>query len=538
MYIHLDTMQTIRNLLRPVSFPIDSTPNLFYNMKELLDYNPDFFRGCKYKPRGIIERKSIPVNEYVYANYIKKTQEWKIADCGDKSKKANLLLRDSWVERNFFINKIESPIFKEDNISIEFINESDILSPKSIEIIDENVEPIDEDITESPDGCQINFPKVMPNLLELEEFEKFYNDKGVVEIETRGERNQHSIFFRLKDVSKAFDILNLKSTVLHKENCVFEKDIHYVSFIKQNTVLNQHPNINKSIKKHLYLTYEGIIKVCLTSRNKNSKPFRDWATKLLYTHQMGNTEEKQEVAAKLLNTDVRAIQQFFNACSNELPCVYLFSLGKVKDLRESFDISSEVNDDLIVYKYGHTTNMVDRHAAHKNDYGKINNVVLTLVSFCYIDPRYTAQAENDIRLLFKETGLSLKIKGRNELVAFNDTALKLIKSQYKNVGQQYAGFTEVLQNKIIKLENDIINKDKDIENTRLLNIIELNEKNKIISENILMHTIEINNKDSKIRENILMHINELSIKDKIIEEKERVIHSYNLRKKKLVPVII
>ena len=101
-----------------------------------------------------------------------------------------------------------------------------------------------------------------PELLKLEDNEKFKDDdENIIEIETRGQRTPKGIYFLAKDVSKAFNMNNLNSILLHVEKG-YIKDIHYKTFINDNT---------QKTKKQLYLTYLGFLKVIFGSRNYNTK---------------------------------------------------------------------------------------------------------------------------------------------------------------------------------------------------------------------------------------------------------------------------
>ena len=85
--------------IKPTCFKIDTdNDKMYYNSKELFEYIPEFYYGCKTKPRSIIQKKKIPETEFIYANL--KMNEWKLssADC----KKAQLLISKEWVERNIF----------------------------------------------------------------------------------------------------------------------------------------------------------------------------------------------------------------------------------------------------------------------------------------------------------------------------------------------------------------------------------------------------------------------------------------------------
>jgi len=87
------------NTIKPTCFKIDTrNDKMYYNNKDLSMYDPEFYFGCKTKPRNIIQKRKIPETEYVYANL--KINEWKLSsvDC----KKAQLLLSKEWVDKYYF----------------------------------------------------------------------------------------------------------------------------------------------------------------------------------------------------------------------------------------------------------------------------------------------------------------------------------------------------------------------------------------------------------------------------------------------------
>ena len=57
-------------------------------------------------------------------------------------------------------------------------------------------------------------------------------------------------------------------------------------------------------KKELFLTYDGVLKVLFCSQGDRGVRFRKWATRILFTMQMGSQDDKDKIAAEALNTDV------------------------------------------------------------------------------------------------------------------------------------------------------------------------------------------------------------------------------------------
>jgi hypothetical protein len=69
---------------------------MYYNSKELQEYDPVFYYGCKTKPRNIIKKKNIPSTEYLFANL--KKGEWNVSS--DDCKKSQLLISRAWIDAN------------------------------------------------------------------------------------------------------------------------------------------------------------------------------------------------------------------------------------------------------------------------------------------------------------------------------------------------------------------------------------------------------------------------------------------------------
>jgi hypothetical protein len=105
-------------------------------------------------------------------------------------------------------------------------------------------------------------PKII-NLLDNEKFQD--NDGNIIDIETRGERTVDKIYFKVKDVMKGFEINELNKTLI-SFNSVYKIDEHYKYFNCRKFVKNN--NYTRSIKKELFLTYMGFLRLIHVSRNK------------------------------------------------------------------------------------------------------------------------------------------------------------------------------------------------------------------------------------------------------------------------------
>ena len=453
-YIVAQANMASSNTVKPTAFQINPTNDLlYYNSKELQEYDPVFYYGCKTKPRNIIVKKAIPESEYVYANL--KSKEWKMssADC----KKAQLLISKSWVDKHLF--KI---VFTNSNSVPDHI--ADTVNTRVVE-------------EEEEDEKEEKVPEEAPPLLHLNDKEKFHDSDGtIIEIETRGEKNRNKIYFKAADVSKGFGMDSLDNTLLRIDRG-YERNVDYKTFFIRDRLVN---DVSPTIKKCLYLTYHGLLRVLFVSRNKHVKKFQDWAEECLFTIQMGSKEDKIKLGTNILSISPKTYKAVFDTYANKFPCIYLLSLGKVELLRATFNIDAAVNGELTVYKYGFTDDLSRRVGEHDAKYGKMKNVTVTLSTFHIIDTKYTSEAESEIREMCDAFGKKLITNGHNELIVLTEKELSQLHKQYKRIGNEFAGATTELQDKITELKEKL----KDCENT--ITHLKISHKAELLEKDIII----------------------------------------------------
>lgn len=314
-----------------------------------------------------------------------------------------------------------------------------------------------------------------PEIIELEDNEKFIDGDGnVLEIEVRGERECDKCYFKVKDVMDEFDMPKLHDTLKDKRNSGYMKNIHYEYFYV--------PAItgNKKIKK-LFLTYTGLLRVLFVSRNEKTNKFVDWATKTLFTAQMGTPEQKKELASNMIGITPQTIKTVFDKTTKQMPCIYLFSIGQVSDLRETLEISDDYDDLDFVYKWGMTIDLKRRTKEHEKTFSKKEGFDLQLVLFNNIDPQYISEAETTLKHAIIGMRLKLKHHTHKELAIIPKREMKLVRENFDLIASKYAGHyadvvhqLKLLETKherdllIAKNENELLKKDiellkKDIE---------------------------------------------------------------------------
>ena len=387
----------------------------YYKAEDLRLYDPAYFYGCSSIRRIIIKQKIDPA-QYAYA--MQKKNVWNLtANQAAPPTRSTLMLLAEWVVAN--VPKMQRLA---SNLSLA----ADV-------------------------GADQTWPEAPP-LLYLEPHEKFKNADGkIFELETRGSRTAMGVYFLGKDVAAAFEMPNLIRNMKDKDT-LYEYNEHYTTFICVDK-----KSAKPTGKKFTFITYEGMIKILYSSHSSIAKTFRKWATDILFTHQMGVTEKKEELASAVLGVPVKSLRAVLKTSTKSVPCIYMFSLGTAQNLRATMSLPVGIPDDSTIIKYGFTDDLVRRAAEHARTYEKYQGVKLGLMHFTYIDPKHLQEAENHVREFFKTIETPIIFEKFAELVAIEHRHTDYIKKQFGFISKEFAGSIAELNAKVDKLERD--NKD-------------------------------------------------------------------------------
>jgi hypothetical protein len=481
--------------------PLQIGEQEYYNSKDLQAYKPEFYYGCTSKPRNIITKKKIPKEEYVYATFEKLTKKWNPTE--ESCKKAQLLISKQWVDENYF----KPPSSSSSSSSTIEKNKIVVMKKKTLQPqqsqppqtpqrdsevlpVHEYEEEEEEEVLEEENGHQQQEVENAPPILYLDDVEKFHDaDGNVIEIETRGERDRKKIYFKVKDVSVGFGMPSLSKNILrHKYVDVengYEYGLHYKAFKRVPS-----GETNKQ-EMALYLTYKGLLRVLFVSRNRNVDKFQDWAEEKLFTIQMGTRDQKMKLGAEILNTSPRTLKAIFDKHAATFPSIYLMSLGKVRELRETFEIPDNKPDESTVYKFGFTEDLSRRVIELEAEYSKLPGVTMTIGTFHIIDTKYTSEAENEVREMCAAFEVRVKktTQGFNELIVLDDKQFANMKKMYRRIGDEFAGATLGLQKQIAELKEKI----KDYENEIVRLKLEIEYKDNLHKKDIELKDTVIEN---------------------------------------------
>ena len=426
----------------------------YYISSELYTYDPTFFGNIN-RRSDIIKKAKIPEGEYIYA--YEKEKKWIRSE--QSYKVAKILIKKTWADCN--VPKLKIDILNKDKLTEEHDTEINI-----------------DHLYEIPPA---------PEILELNDEEKFKDKDGnILEIEVRGERHCKKCYFKVKDVSNGFKITRLQDTLYHKESN-YLIDIHYKYFnvkIHDNLVIN-------TIKKEMYLTYNGILKVLFSSKSGNAENFQEWASEKLFIIQIGSEDDKLELVKTIFGgASVRAIKETFKTCSDKTPCIYLYIIGHAEQL-----LKSEIYKGKLLLKYGFTDDLSRRSSEHERAFKKLFSIDhIELICYSVIDPKYISDAEKSVSHYFNT---DKAIYGDyKELIVLSITDIDKAKEHYRLVKNSYIGCYREMQDRIDKLELKL--KDKDME---IIVMKKDNEMSLIKKDHELQlkdHELQLKDKDIEI----------------------------------------
>jgi hypothetical protein len=420
-----------------------SVPNLltvnnrnYYSADELKLFDPLFFKGCGQSVRGVVKKYTISEEEYLYVL----TLEDNATLSNPKVLKAKLVLSEEWSKSN-----------------LPSLNSS--LSYK--------YDPL-------------------PPIIELKDSEKFMDDDGnIYNVETRGERREDKVFFKAKDVAKVFDMKRLTTSTLFNKDYGYSTPQHYKVFSVINELIN-HEFLQNRDKRVTFLTYEGLLKVIYSSRgNVIVQKFRKWATKIVYTAHIGTVEQREQVARQIkCGADPESVKNVLKCSVTSTPCIYLFCLGSVEDLKETDtfkDVLTNHKNSNKVYKYGKSIDLKRRTGEHKRSWSPLE---IQLTKYAYIDPQYISEVEFKLKnYLFDDLECKfLKVQHNNEItneiVVLSNQQLKLLSDKYVDFSKEYGGCLTDITKTNIELERKLetIELKRDLELEKLNHKLSLKEK--------------------------------------------------------------
>jgi len=380
----------------------------YYLANDLRSKCPRLFVGCQKSMPELIKKHGLGKDNYTWARLVNGNYEARASKTS---------------------NKIDKMM-----ISIKWVHESGLLRDNN-----------------ETNNCQpTNKYESLPSLLLLEENERIYDNEGkYYNVEVRGERDPEGIYFRAKDVAKMLnkDPKYLKDALTNKDRNYVREEDYKVFIVHELSLMAQEDN-KKSGRKLLYLTYYGLLKVMIISRNTNLKKFLGWVTRVVFTAHLGTKAQKKQLAVNLLDTDIKCLNYVFNKAATSLPCVYLIYIGSVKEMRKGLKLNSHYEDGQKIYKYGKTRHIKERFQQHHNNYSKLGSKNMALMKYAMVDPQFITKAEAELKAYFVDNEYVITAHKKIELVILDKNQLEGVYGTYTNIMKKYVGAYKELTDSI------------------------------------------------------------------------------------------
>ena len=406
------------------------------NTTELFESKPYLFKGLK-GPRDIlkVEKYSIAKQDIFYA-YLNKDDKY-------------ISSKDSYSRAILFIKK---------DVINEIINKfysDDILYPT----------------------------------IKLADHEKFRIEDDTYRVRVRGERKYDKIYFYVKDIGKMLGVVDLRNDIVRENSC-YTLDIDYI-FI---SVKFKGGKYNKAA----FFTLTGLYRYIFSSRKEAAINIQESVCKILYVKQFGSIKERKQLADKVLGTSTGEVKNVMKSCTDQVSCIYLFTLGYAKDLRDF--VGDDFEDDEIICKYGFTNDLARRTKEHEKTFGKINKATLRLKYHTYVDNEYLSKAETVLSRYFDDIGCKLEfsdeddIKRYKELIYVSKKYLnRNIKDQFESIGQKFCIKNKELVDKLKYLTIDYERKLEKMKYETENKLLKKDTENKLLKKDteILKKDLEI-----------------------------------------------
>jgi hypothetical protein len=247
----------------------------YIHCDEVFEHALIYCKGSR-SSRELIKKKDIDEDNYIFAKLSKTTKGKWITSDGSSSKMDKILFTYNFVKN---IKEIKNKIKQKHSESEQ----------------------------EEGEICEA------PPIINLEDNEKFRDcDDNILYIETRGnERKADKVYFRVKDVSKVFNMKNLQNIII-KQNTSYQNKYDYKYFIFRES---------KKIQKKIFLTLSGFRRMIEVNKS------------LLFSHKSKYSIHKwldQFDTNKLSTYIVDKKQNIINSKTGMVYCITSLNINHIK----------------------------------------------------------------------------------------------------------------------------------------------------------------------------------------------------------------
>ena len=384
---------------------------IWFDLDDVIQMNQGFFHGCLRYKRQAITKKNIPEEHYVFVSVTKKG----MTICAPEYKRAKILVSIEWVSNNVTKKQEERQPSQRKDVSVKR-RQRKASEPKEQRGL-----------------------RVAPEPIVLEEHELFRDIEGqVVHVDVRGERNEEGIWFRCSDIEKLFEMENLSDNVTHTldEGQDFEVFLlpHARTIYGHGVIEQPAPALRKRRVKAIFLSFNGLMRVIFASHSTTAKRYRDWANRICFAGLFGSDEQRVNAAADVVGVPTSSLKEVFEIAAVKVPCLYLFFIGKVVDMKKHYDELKDHKSGML-FKFGRTDNLLRRCKEHIKTYGTLKESNLRIRLWVPINPDHLSAAETEISRFLKDKKVPFQQHSETVVLSLKD--LKPLRLEYERAFKMF-----------------------------------------------------------------------------------------------------
>jgi len=344
-----------------------------------------------------------------------------------------------------------------------------------------------------------------------------YKNKSLIIFAT-----QNALLF---DIRHVLSILNIDERMIEKKYKEFSPKITNFLCVKNDfggyiirelipeevmyeIVLSSNSDFSKSFKKD--------VSMILRKAREDGKLFVESKTgEIVYVN---DEQTKTQINSRRKFLSIEGCEnnmtkKVLKASTTEISCVYLFTIGQVKDLRNTMHIDDKYKDDCIVVKYGRTENLRERSQQHNKSFKKFGGDA-KLMYYAWIDVEFQSRAEIDIKQHFCEMKVLIKCDEIQELAVLTWDELNNLKKYFCRLSDIYCG---KLKNMIDVYKKDLNDAEKKYSNGKHKyekQVLEFEKRILEIEKQMLKLKCELKNqlliKDNEMKDQLLIKEKEIT----------------------------
>ena len=383
---------------------------VWFDLDDVIQMNQGFFHGCLERKRDALRKKNIPEEHFVFVSVTKKG----MIICTPEYKRAKILVSIEWVTNNVTKKQEERQPSQRKDVSVKR-RQRKASEPKEQRGL-----------------------RAAPDPIVLEEHELFRGIEGqVVHVDVRGERNEEGIWFRCSDIEKLFEMENLQQHVDR-----FDEGLDYEVFLLWHapqlgghaTIEQPAPVLRRRRVKAVFLSFNGLMRVIYASHSTVAKRYRDWANRICFAGLFGSEEQRVNAAAEVVGVPTSSLKEVFEIAAVKVPCLYLFFIGKVVDMKKHYDELKDHKSGML-FKFGRTDNLLRRCKEHTKTYGTLKESNLRIRLWVPINPDHLSAAETVISQFLKDKKVPFQQHSETVVLSLKD--LKPLREEYTRMFRQF-----------------------------------------------------------------------------------------------------